>query len=74
MLKTNVKKEIKDIIKEENVYQPEIARAMKRSKQFINSFINDRTVYISKTLVNMMDVLGYDVEITFKKRVQGTGR
>lgn len=50
-----------------NCTQTEIAEKVGVSLPYVNRIIRGREQIVNKTFVKMMDELGYDVEITYKK-------
>ena len=68
MLKTDVTLDIKKILLEENISQSEISREMSLSQQRINDIINGRGRFVNHKLIEIMEVVGYDIELNFVKR------
>ena len=52
---------------EEGITQTEIAEKIGVSLPYVNRIIRGREQIVNKTLIKMLDELGYDVELTYKK-------
>ena len=48
--------------------QTEVAEKVGVSLAYVNRIIKGREQIVNKTFVKMMDELGYDVELTYKKK------
>ena len=68
MLRNNVELDLKTRFIEDGITQTEIAEKVGVSLPYVNRIIRGREQIVNKTFVKMMDELGYDVEITYKKR------
>ena len=68
---TNTKKreEFNRLI-ENGTTQTEVAEKLGVSLSYVNRITKGREQIVNKTFVKMMDELGYDVEITYKKKVR----
>ena len=53
---------------ESGLTQTEIAEKLDVSVPYVNRIIKGREQIVNKTFVKMMDDLGYDVELTNKKK------
>ena len=56
------------IIKEEGITQKELAGQIGVSLPYVNRITRGREQLVNKTFLKMMDELGYDVELTYKKK------
>ena len=66
MLQNNVEMDLKMRLIESGQTQTEVAEKLGLS--YVNRITKGREQIVNKTFVKMMDELGYDVEITYKKR------
>ena len=53
---------------EDGITQTEIAEKLGVSPPYVNRIIRGREQIVNKTFVKMMDELGYDVELTYKRK------
>ena len=53
---------------EEGITQTEVAEKLGVSPPYVNRIIRGREQIVNKTFVKMMDELGYDVELTYKRK------
>jgi len=68
MLQNNVEKDLKMRLIESGQTQTEIAEKLGVSLSYVNRITKGREQIVNKTFVRMMDELGYDVELTYKKK------
>lgn len=68
MLTNNIELDLKTRLIEEGVTQTEIAEGLGVSIPYVNRIIRGREHIVNKTFVKMMDELGYDVELTYKRK------
>ena len=68
MLTNNIELDLKTRMIEEGVTQTEIAEGLSVSIPYVNRIIRGREHIVNKTFVKMMDELGYDVELTYKRK------
>ena len=68
MLQNNVEMDLKMRLIESGQTQTEIAEKLGVSLSYVNRITKGREQIVNKTFVRMMDELGYDVELTYKKR------
>lgn len=68
MLQNNVEMDLKMRLIESGQTQTEVAEKLGVSLSYVNRITKGREQIVNKTFVKMMDELGYDVEITKKKR------
>ena len=64
----NIELDLKTRMIEEGVTQTEIAEGLGVSIPYVNRIIRGREHIVNKTFVKMMDELGYDVELTYKRK------
>ena len=68
MLTNNIELDLKTRMIEEGVTQTEIAEGLGVSIPYVNRIIRGREHIVNKTFVKMKDELGYDVELTYKRK------
>ena len=68
MLQNNVEMDLKMRLIESGQTQTEVAEKLGVSLSYVNCITKGREQIVNKTFVKMMDELGYDVEITYKKK------
>lgn len=68
MLKNNVEVDVKVKCIEENVTQAKLAEDIGTSAPYISRLIRNNEKIVNKTFIQLMEHLGYDVELTYVKR------
>ena len=68
MLQNNVEMDLKMRLIENGQTQTEVAEKLGVSLSYVNRITKGREQIVNKTFVKMMDELGYDVELTYKKK------
>jgi len=68
MVKNNVEIDVKVKCVEEQTTQAELAVKAGTSPSYVNRLIKNPEKIVNKTFVQMMEKLGYDIEITYVKR------
>ena len=68
MLLNNVESDLKTRLEKEGITQKELAGQIGVSLPYVNRITRGREQLVNKTFLRMMDELGYDVELTYKKR------
>ena len=68
MLQNNVEMYLKMRLIESGQTQTEVAEKLGVSLSYVNRITKGREQIVNKTFVRMMDELGYDVELTYKKK------
>ena len=68
MLHNNIELDLKTKLIESGQTQTEIADKLGVSLSYVNRITKGREQIVNKTFVKMMDELGYDVELTYKKK------
>ena len=68
MLRNNVEFDLKTRLNEEGITQTKVAEMIGVSLPYVNRIIRGREQIVNKTFVKMLDELGYDVELTYKKK------
>lgn len=70
MLKNNIELDLKTRLIESGLTQTEIAEKVGVSLSYINRITKGREQIINKTFVKMLDELGYEVELTYIKKME----
>ena len=68
MLQNNIEMDLKMRLIESGQTQKEIAEKLGVTLSYVNRITKGREQIVNKTFVKMMDELGYDVELTYKKK------
>ena len=68
MLRNNVEIDLKTRFIEDGITQTEIAEKVGVSLPYVNRIIRGREQIVNKTFIKILDELGYDVELTYKKK------
>lgn len=68
MLLNKIELDIKTKCIESGVSQTEIAEKIDVSLPYVNRITKGREQILNKTFIKIMDELGYDVELTYKKK------
>ena len=68
MLQNNIELDLKTKLIESGTTQTEMAEKLGVTLSYVNRITKGREQIVNKTFVKMMDELGYDVELTYKKR------
>ena len=55
---------------EEGITQSEIAEKVGVSLPYVNRITRGREQIVNKTFIKILDELGYDVELTYKKKAE----
>ena len=70
MLRNNVELDLKTRFIEDGITQTEIAEKVGVSLPYVNRIIRGREQIMNKTFIKILDELGYDVELTYKKKAE----
>ncbi len=70
MLQNNVEMDLKMRLIESGQTQTEVAEKLGVSLSYVNRITKGREQIVNKTFVKMMDELGYDVELTYKRKTE----
>ena len=68
MVKNNIEVDVKVKCIETGKTQVQIAEEINTTSQYVNRVIKKKDGVINNTFVQMMEALGYDIEITYVKR------
>lgn len=68
MVKNNIELDVKTKCIEQGKTQVHIAEEIETTKAYVNRVIKKKDGVVNKTFVQMMEALGYDIELTYVKR------
>ncbi len=68
MVKNNIEVDVKVKCIEEGKTQAQIAEEIETTSQYVNRIIKKSDGVVNKTFVQMMETLGYDIELTYVRR------
>ena len=68
MLQNDIELDLKTKLIENKTTQTEVAEKVGVSLAYVNRITKGREQIVNKTFVKMMDEIGYDVELTYKKK------
>ncbi len=68
MLKNNLEIDVKVKCLEEGVTQAQLAEKIGTSAPYVSRLINKKEGILNKTFVEMLEALGYDIQLTYVKR------
>ncbi len=68
MIKNSIELDVKVKCIENATTQAKIAKDINTSKSYVNRIIKKQDGVVNKTFVQMMEALGYDIELTYVKR------
>ncbi|MDD3363121.1 MAG: helix-turn-helix transcriptional regulator [Hespellia sp.] len=68
MIKNNIELDVKVKCIEKGTTQAQIAEDIQTTKSYVNRIIKKRDGVVNKTFVQMLEALGYDIELTYVKR------
>lgn len=68
MVKNNIELDVKVKCIEGETTQVQIAEDIGTTKSYVNRIIKKSDTVVNKTFVQMMEALGYDIELTYVKR------
>ncbi len=67
MLKNNIEIDVKVKCVEEQITQAELAEKVGTSASYVNRLIKSPEKIVNKKYIQMLEKLGYDIELTYKK-------
>ena len=70
MVKNNFEIDVKVKCIENNTTQAQIAKDIHTSKEYLNKVIKKQEGIVNKTYVQILEALGYDIELTYVKRTE----
>lgn len=68
MVTNNIEIDVKIKCLEAGMTQQEVGEAIGSTGQYVNRIIKKKSGVVNKTFVQMMEALGYDIELTYIKR------
>ena len=68
MVRNNIEVDVKVKCIESGKTQVQIAEEINTTSQYVNRVIKKKDGVINNTFVQMMETLGYDIELTYVKR------
>lgn len=68
MLKNNLEVDVKVKCLEEGVTQAQLAEKIGTSAPYVSQLINKKEGILNKTFVEMLETLGYDIQLTYVKK------
>ena len=68
MIKNNIELDVKVKCKENGITQAQVAEKVGTSGPYVNRIIKKQDGVVNKTFVQMLEALGYDIELTYVKR------
>ena len=70
MLRNNIEIDVKVKCVDEQTTQAELAVKVGTSPSYVNRLIKSPEKIVNKTFVQMMEQLGYDIELTYVKKTK----
>ena len=68
MIKNNIDVDVKVKCIENGITQAQLADTIRTPGQYVNRIIKKQDGVVNKTFVQMLEALGYDIELTYIKR------
>ena len=68
MIKNNIEVYVKVKCIENGMTQAQLAEKIETTGQYVNRIIKKKDGVVNKTFVQMLEALGYDIELTYIKR------
>jgi transcriptional regulator with XRE-family HTH domain len=68
MLRNNIEVDVKVKCIETSMTQAQIAEKVGTTSSYINRIVKKKEGIVNKTFIQMMEALGYDIELRFLKR------
>lgn len=68
MIKNNLEIDVKVKCLEAGMTQMQLGEKINSTGQYVNRIIKKKDGIVNKTFVEMMEILGYDIELTYLKR------
>ena len=68
MIKNNLEIDVKVKCLEEGVTQAQLAEMVGTSGPYVSRLINKKEKLVNKVFVDMLEKLGYDIQLTYVKR------
>lgn len=68
MIKNNIELDVKVKCIENGITQAQIAEDINTTKSYVNRIIKKKDGVVNKTFIQIIEALGYDIELTYIKR------
>lgn len=68
MIKNNIELDVKVKCIENGITQAQVAEKVGTSSPYVNRIIKKQDGVVNKTFVQMLEALGYDIELTYVKK------
>ena len=68
MIKNNIEVDVKVKCIENGMTQAQLAEEIETTGQYVNRIIKKKDGVVNKTFVQVLEALGYDIELTYIKR------
>lgn len=68
MIKNNIEIDVKVKCIENGLTQTQLAKKIGTTSQYVNRIIKKKDGIINKTFLQMIETLGYDIELTYIKK------
>lgn len=68
MLKNNIEVDVKVKCIESGMTQAEVAEKIGTTSSYVNRIVKKKEGVVNKTFIQMMEALGYDIELRFVKK------
>ena len=68
MVKNNIELDVKVKCLEANMTQQQVGETIGTTGQYVNRIIKKKDGIVNKTFVEMLEALGYDIELTYVKK------
>lgn len=68
MVRNNIEVDVKVKCVEAGMTQQQVGETIGTTGQYVNRIIKKKDGVVNKTFVEMMEALGYDIEMTYVKR------
>lgn len=68
MVKNNIELDVKVKCLEANMTQQQVGETIGTTGQYVNRVLKKKEGIVNKTFVQMLEALGYDIELTYVKK------
>lgn len=68
MVKNDIEKDVKMKCLEAGLTQEQVGKAINSTGQYVNRIIKKKDGLVNRTLVDILEATGYDIELTYVKR------
>lgn len=70
MVKNNIELDVKVKCLEANMTQQQVGETIGTTGQYVNRIVKKKDGIVNKTFVEMLEALGYDIELTYVPRAE----